>query len=72
MARTYYGKGWKPLRIVINRAFKKWPANACMHLLHEMAHVSVVISGDIGKPHGKTWRAVMMRLARAGAMKHIW
>lgn len=75
MGRTkFLVKGWKPVEIRIDAALKKRPALAAMTLLHEMAHVSVAVSGnepDIDD-HGPVWTAVMRRLANAGAFDVIW
>lgn len=71
--RTHYDENWKPVSITIHPFFKKWPTSALGILIHEMAHVAVVVfTGDTKTHHGGRWQYVMYTLAAKGALERFW
>jgi len=46
--------------------------HVAMEVLHEMAHVSVILSDTPRGVHGKNFQREMKRLAAAGAFEKYW
>jgi predicted SprT family Zn-dependent metalloprotease len=54
--------------IYINRAYRQNDAVWRLTLLHEMVHLAL----SPYRGHGKPFQRMMVSLAKAGAMRHLW
>ena len=68
MSNAIYGYITTEDEIFINRAYRQIDSIWRLTLLHEMVHLALAPY----RGHGKQFQSEMVRLAKAGALRHLW